>query len=125
MVDDHSVADYFEVAVNAAAKITELKSPEVAKDIANQIVNKKININDTVPAQLVQQILQSRKAPSISSEDLDKIITDILAKNPKAVTDYKNGNEPALMYLVGQVKKTLPSAPVSEVINKIKSYFKE
>ncbi len=36
---------------------------------------------------------------------MDRIIEDVVAKNPKSVEDYKSGKENAVMFLVGQVMK--------------------
>lgn len=77
------------------------------KTIANWLVNKKINIDETLPAKLIEQIVTSTKKEEIPEEELKKVIEDVIAQNSKAVEDYKNGKEQSLMFLVGQVMRTI------------------
>ncbi len=54
---------------------------------------------------------------------LEKVIADILAKNPKAVSDYKSGNKNVLQFLAGQVmgatRGTANPATVQEMLKKL------
>ena len=110
LVESRKRSDYFEEAVkatldtgNQAIKLYQI-SP---KAIANWIINKKVDVACVTPAQLLDQIVQATATTSVSDEDLEKIINQVLAENPKAVEDYKNGREQALLYLLGNVRKKL------------------
>lgn len=96
------LADYFEQAVSLAQK--EDISP---KQLANYIINKKIDINSTDITLLVQQTKQSNQTVVVDEDKLNKVIDDIIKNNKKAVSDYKNGKEIVIMYLVGQVMKEI------------------
>jgi aspartyl-tRNA(Asn)/glutamyl-tRNA(Gln) amidotransferase subunit B len=38
-----------------------------------------------------------------TEKELEKIVKDVISKNPKPVEDFKKGKENALQYLAGQV----------------------
>ncbi|MBI3985107.1 MAG: Asp-tRNA(Asn)/Glu-tRNA(Gln) amidotransferase subunit GatB [Candidatus Levybacteria bacterium] len=94
------LADYFEEAVKLDKAVTP-------KQIANHIINKKVNINNVFPAKLIAEILSSSKIEDVSREDLIKIIKEVLAKNPKIRADYALGNESVLQFAIGQVMYVL------------------
>jgi aspartyl-tRNA(Asn)/glutamyl-tRNA(Gln) amidotransferase subunit B len=92
-----ALANYFEQAVkDAQGKIT-------AKQIANQIINKKINIDEVLPAKLVEDIIASSRTDEISIDELKKIVQKVLADNPKVAEEFKNGKESVLQFAIGQV----------------------
>ena len=90
------LAEYFEEA-------TKLDKNVTPKQIANYIINKKININDVLPVKLIEEILSISKVEEVSEEELRKIIKEVLTKNPKISEDYKNGHENVLQFIIGQV----------------------
>lgn len=98
-----TLADYFEETVKAGE---DLKLS--AKQIANHLINRKINIDEVLPAQLVQSIKKALSVIQIDENELNKIIEEVLNGNKDAVSDYKNGKENAIMFLVGQVMRRLP-----------------
>ena len=100
---EKSLADYFEKAV-ADGKKFDIES----KKIANYIINKKPNIEEVLPAQLIQNIAKSSQVASVDERKLSEIIDKVLKENPKAVEDYKKGHENVIMFLVGQVMRTFP-----------------
>jgi aspartyl-tRNA(Asn)/glutamyl-tRNA(Gln) amidotransferase subunit B len=97
---EKTVIDYFEETVKAGinAEITP-------KEIANYIINKKPNLDEALPAQLIIQIKSGKQIFSITNEELEKIALEVINANEKAVSDYKNGQENAIMFLVGQVMR--------------------
>ena len=97
LTDTRQLADYFEECV----KINKIP----AKKLANWIINKKVDIDNVLPATLVKSILAATAVSSISDEDLDKAVKTVLVAQPKAVEDYKKGKEQALGFLLGQVMK--------------------
>jgi aspartyl-tRNA(Asn)/glutamyl-tRNA(Gln) amidotransferase subunit B len=97
---DSDMARYFEEAVNVG------KEFEITpKQIANYIINKKPDINEVLPAALVQNIVQSTKIADIDEGKLNEIIDKVISENSKAVEDFKSGKETVIMYLVGQVMR--------------------
>lgn len=100
---EKTMADYFEEAVNAGKKF------EITpKQIANFIINKKPNIDELLPAQLIQSIVQSTKVTDVDEVKLNEIIDKVLNEQPKAVEDFKSGKETVIMFLVGQVMRQFP-----------------
>ncbi|MEX2007619.1 MAG: Asp-tRNA(Asn)/Glu-tRNA(Gln) amidotransferase subunit GatB [Candidatus Levyibacteriota bacterium] len=93
------LADYFEEAIGL--------EKATAKQIANAIINKKINIEEILPAKLIEMIQEEAKVEEVSSGDLSKIVSEVLSENEKAVKEYKAGKEPALQFLIGQTMKKI------------------
>lgn len=96
------MADYFEEAVKIG-KSNNLN----AKQIANFIINRKQDINNILPAKLIENILEATKTEKVSETELEKIANEVLSKNPQAILDYKNGKENAIMFLIGQVMRQI------------------
>jgi len=100
---DSDTARYFENAVNDG------KEFEISpKQIANFIINKKPDINELLPAALIQRIAQATKVSDVDEGKLNEIIDKVISENEKAVTDFKNGKETVIMFLVGQVMRQFP-----------------
>ena len=111
---EKNLADYYEDAVKVG------KTHEVsAKQIANYIINRKPDIEEVLPAQLIQKIIQSSTVTKIDEGELDKTINEVIKNNEKAVSDYKNGKEQAIMFLVGQVLRKIPNLDANLVKEKI------
>ncbi|MGB9706957.1 MAG: Asp-tRNA(Asn)/Glu-tRNA(Gln) amidotransferase subunit GatB [Microgenomates group bacterium] len=111
---ERQTADYFEKAVKLGKD--KIKPPQ----IANVIINRKINISRTSPAQLIKNLLKKQKIAKIGSRQLEKIITEVLKENQKAVGDYKKGKINAIQFLIGQVMaKTKGQANPEEAKEKI------
>jgi aspartyl-tRNA(Asn)/glutamyl-tRNA(Gln) amidotransferase subunit B len=101
---DKTVADYFEEAIQLAKKERVAVS---AKDLANAIINKKVDLVNTPPAGLVKAVLSAKQVVTIDEQELIAIIKKVLADNAKAVEDYKNGKQASLMFLLGQVMRAV------------------
>lgn len=84
--------------------------------LANWIINKKVPIDDVLPAALVASML---KAQEVVDVPLD-LIAKVVVENSKAVADYKAGKEQSLMYLMGQVKRQVPKGDASQIIGMLK-----
>jgi aspartyl-tRNA(Asn)/glutamyl-tRNA(Gln) amidotransferase subunit B len=96
-----ALANYFEKAVNdAQGKVT-------AKQIANHIINKKIDADGILPAKLIEDILQASKTEEINVDELKTIVQKVLADNPKVVEEFKNGKESVIQFAIGQVMYTI------------------
>jgi aspartyl-tRNA(Asn)/glutamyl-tRNA(Gln) amidotransferase subunit B len=95
---DKETADYFEKAVLDGKKFNL-----TPKNIADFIINQKINPEDTLPVELIKQIISSKQVVSLTDEALGKIISNVIKINAKAVEDYKKGKTNVIMFLIGQV----------------------
>ncbi|MDO8460822.1 MAG: Asp-tRNA(Asn)/Glu-tRNA(Gln) amidotransferase subunit GatB [bacterium] len=100
---EKALADYFETAVRHGA--IHLITP---KQIANAIINKKIDIEVVLPSELIQSIITSSQTIQIDEEELKEAINKLLKENQKAVVDYKAGKKGVLMFLVGQTMRKFP-----------------
>ncbi|MDP2585308.1 MAG: Asp-tRNA(Asn)/Glu-tRNA(Gln) amidotransferase subunit GatB [Candidatus Levybacteria bacterium] len=97
---EKEMADYFEESL----KVGNLHGIN-PKQIANTVINKKVDIDNILPAELVKNIVNFKKTDDIDDNELRKIINKIIKENQKAVNDYKSGKENAIMFLIGQVLK--------------------
>jgi aspartyl-tRNA(Asn)/glutamyl-tRNA(Gln) amidotransferase subunit B len=114
LTDTKELADYFEECVKLGVV--------PAKKLANWIINKKVDIENILPAQFVTSIIKATTVPSVSDEELEYMVQQAIQENPKAVGDYKKGKEQAFGFLVGQImKKTQGSVSVQLVKNKMKT----
>lgn len=117
---EKALADFFEEAIKLGTK--ENLKP---KAIANHIINKKIDYAKTTPADLIKQIAAGKQIVQVDEGELNKIISEVIDENEKAVTDYKNGKEASLMFLLGQVMKKLgKKVDVKIVLENIKNQVK-
>lgn len=99
---ERPLADYFEEAVKIGKEFSV-----TPKEIANTIINKKIDAASVLPATLVKNIVGSKRTVQVDEKELEKVIKEVLAENTKAVDDYKNGKEASLMFLLGQVMRKI------------------
>ena len=120
---EKETSDYFEESVTVGKKYNV--NP---KTIANFIINKKINSQNTLPAQLIKSIISSSAYVMIDEEKIKKIVEEVLRENPKAKRDYKIGKTQALQFLIGKTmaklkKKTEPKI-IIDIINKLIQHSK-
>lgn len=74
-------------------------------EIANQIINKKVDVSNLTPELTLEKILSGKNKTNLPEEELNAIIRQVLAENPKAVEEYKNGKLNVIEFLVGQVAR--------------------
>ncbi|HUS60117.1 MAG TPA: Asp-tRNA(Asn)/Glu-tRNA(Gln) amidotransferase subunit GatB [Nevskiaceae bacterium] len=79
------------------------------KDIANVIINKRVDIKKISPDQLVKILIAQKTKPKISQQKIIKIIKHVLKTNPKVIEEYKRGKETVVEFLVGQVMRQTKS----------------
>jgi aspartyl-tRNA(Asn)/glutamyl-tRNA(Gln) amidotransferase subunit B len=97
---EKDIAAYFEQAVADGIKLKV-----TPKEIANFIINQKIDSKTTVSAELIKKIIDAKQKVTLGNDELNKIIDSVLSKNVNAVTDYKKGKINAIMFLLGQVMR--------------------
>ncbi len=122
------LAQYYEEAISQMNKIQiinkQINKQISNKQIANLIINKKVDVSKKNPGQLVTLIISSQKKSTISDEELKEIVEKIIKDNPKAVNDYKNGKQVALMFLVGcAMRETKGQTEVGKVQEILKEFL--
>lgn len=96
---NRALAEFYEQAViDGIGKVT-------TKEIANVIINKKVDYEKLVPADLIKMLIDGKKKDEIDPSELITIISEVLSANQKAVEEYKAGKETVLMFLLGQVMR--------------------
>ncbi len=118
LTESRALAEYYEEGLRV---LIATKEPLTAKDLANWLINKKVNIDEIVPAQLVESLVIAKKVVAISDEDVYKVIDAVLLDNPKAVADYKAGKEPVIMFLMGKCRGLLPKVDTAIIIKLLRS----
>jgi aspartyl-tRNA(Asn)/glutamyl-tRNA(Gln) amidotransferase subunit B len=99
LTENLSISEYFETAVDAGSKTV------TPKQIANHMINKKVNIDDVFPAKMIEEIILSSKTNDIDEGELRVIIQKILTDNPRIADDFKKGKENVLQFAIGQVMR--------------------
>ncbi|HZJ18310.1 MAG TPA: Asp-tRNA(Asn)/Glu-tRNA(Gln) amidotransferase subunit GatB [Patescibacteria group bacterium] len=107
-------ADFFEETVKLSKK-----HDISGKKIANEIINKKINILEILPAKLIQTILNSNKKTVIDEIELITSINKVLKENSKAVADYKSGKIQVIGFLIGSIIKDIGKPIDTYIIKEI------
>ena len=109
--EEKKLAEFFEDAVEHGRK-----HGVDAKQIANFIINTRINIEEVLPAQVVEEIHGRGIGVIGDIGEIEKLAKQAIRENPKAVEDYKQsllssgdeskkGNPNALQVLVGGVMR--------------------
>lgn len=79
-----------------------------AKEAVNTVLNATESVLVSIkanPKAFVENLKQEKSEVVDSEEVLIEIVKDIINQNPKSVKDYKNGNENAINFLLGQVMR--------------------
>ncbi len=113
------LAEYFEIA----ASLGQQKGVEI-KALANAIINKKIDWQETTVEVLVKQLSAANRQPVLSSQLLSAAIEQVVKDNPKPVTDFKKGQSGAIEFLLGMVmKQTKGQANPNQVREELIKYL--
>ena len=102
------------------AKLIELTDQKVINSSVAKEVFEAVFDEDIDPESYVEE----HGLKTVQDEDaLKKTLQEILASNPQSVTDYKNGKQKALGFLVGQTMKAMKGkadpASVNELLRKM------
>ncbi|EKD91422.1 MAG: hypothetical protein ACD_30C00009G0001, partial [uncultured bacterium] len=117
---DKNTADFFEAAVEYGKKVGI-----EAKDIANYIINNKLDLVDTSTEQIVDDI-KAKKANMVDDDQiLETLAKEAIKEDPDAVEKYSAGKTGVIMSLVGAVMKKSQgkanAAKVKEILEKLLS----
>ncbi len=119
LVKDRKTAEYFDEAADIAFR-NEIKR----KEVANYIINKKVDINKTLPAELIKIIIESKKAVAVDDKKLKEAIKKVIDENQKAISDYKSGKIQVIGFLIGKVKQHFPKADANQVKTALEKHLK-
>jgi len=65
-------------------------------------------------------IIEEKGLVQITDEaEIEKIIKEVISKNPKAVEDFKSGKENAFQFLIGQIMAATKGKANPQLVNKI------
>ncbi|MBI3485667.1 Asp-tRNA(Asn)/Glu-tRNA(Gln) amidotransferase subunit GatB [Candidatus Daviesbacteria bacterium] len=111
LTEDKDLAGFFEQLVELGKKEGVL-----AKDIANYVVNQKIDLLNDSPQQIIDDI-KAKKTNLISDDSqLEKVAKEVISENPQMVETYKKGKVTIIQALIGVVmKKTAGKADATKV----------
>lgn len=112
LTETRAKADFFEKAV-AIGGVS-------SKAIANRMINRKIDVLGTQPAEFVNALRKESQKTAVPTETYEAVITEVINSNPKAVEDYRAGKQTALMFLLGQARRKNGSLDPREVIAGLK-----
>ncbi len=123
ITDNLDVANFFETAVTDLKKVG--KTTATSADLANAIINKKIDLEKATPAELVTKVLASQKSVVlVSTEEIDQAITEILAKYPEEVRQYRAGKSGLIGYFMGLCIKILPGVDKPTLMQHLQTKLK-
>ena len=100
LVAKQEVTGYFEKAAQEASK-----QKIDFKDVANMIINKRIDFEKLQPQELVEFLVKKKAANKISQAILEEKVILVIKNNPQAVKEFKKGKQTVVEFLVGQVMK--------------------
>lgn len=104
-LDEHNFADLVKL----------IDSGEISSKMGKEVLNDLINDGGKV-----SDILEKKGLKQISDEDaIRDLVRGVLDTNQSVVTDFKNGNERAMKYLIGQVMKESKGQANPKVLNDI------
>lgn len=100
LTEDKNTAERFEEMAAQAQK-----EGLTAKLLANEIINKKVNIAEIDPAQLISDI-KAKKASVVNDEgQIETWVKEVINENLSLVEQYKAGKVTVLQALIGQVMR--------------------
>ncbi len=102
IVSDMDRSVYFDKAVELGKK-----DGIPAKVIAGAMINQHLDKEFEEPAGMIRKLLELTKRTYAEGKDVKDAITSVIAKEDKAVWDYKKGKTQVIGFLVGQVQKIL------------------
>ena len=110
---DKGMADYFEQAVREGEN-----AGVEAKAIASYIINKKPNLEGMDTTSLVKKIKDENTVESFDEEKLKTGIQKVMDQNKGIVDEYKSGKVQVLGFLIGAVRREIPTASDMDQIRK-------
>lgn len=97
--EDKNLANFFEQVVEQG------KGKLAAQDIANYLVNRKPDIKTVLPTQIIEELMGQKVGVIGDLGEIEKLVKQAIKENPKAVEDFKAGNQNAIQVLIGAVMR--------------------
>ncbi len=103
-------------------------SPKMLTDMIRMIGDGRIstNIAKTVFAEMAETGKSPEKVveekgllPITDAGEVERLIEEVMAENPKPVEDYRSGKKAAMGFLIGQVMKAVRGKADAQLVNKI------
>lgn len=104
---------YFENAVKLGDKYNISSN-----QIADVMVNKKLDTLFTEPSELITKLVKISSTTCASEKDMIIAVEKVIEENSKAVRDYQQGKGQVIGFLIGQVRKLLKGKGEAEKIKK-------
>ena len=132
--DTRKVSNWILVELGALLNQANLEIDECAVTPRHLIDLLKLMDKGTISGKMAKDIFKESfdtgKLPSVIVEDkglvqltdedaIGKIVEQVLAENPKAIEDYKNGQERVVGFLVGQVMRLTQGKASPDAVNRI------
>ncbi|QQG43399.1 MAG: Asp-tRNA(Asn)/Glu-tRNA(Gln) amidotransferase subunit GatB [Candidatus Daviesbacteria bacterium] len=96
LIESSELSEFYERAVEVG------RSHHIdPKIIANFIINRKINIEETAPTEIIEQILESKAGIVEDPGQIEGLAAEVISENPQIAADFKKGKETALQALIG------------------------
>lgn len=119
-VKDDSMASLFEIIYAKAEKSELVKFSSWAQQIANAIINKKIDGSKS-PDEILQAIIEMNTPKEVDTNTIETIINDVLEQNKDKMSNLDdNEKQKILMFLVGQVRYKCDEKKIAFEFNEIK-----
>lgn len=115
---DARLSTYFEHVCKhlfAGHKKEEFDGKNMYEIIANLLINKRLD-SDLPVDEFVVKALSSIKPIATDDFELMKVIGEVISENNEAVSNYKAGNTNSIMFLVGQVMKSMHGKADAQIV---------
>lgn len=110
LAENKELADYFEKAAT---------DKTMAKQVANWIINKKVDTSNVEPTEVIA-LIKSSKATGVV--DI-KVIEQVLSENPGIVESYKAGKTGVIGFLMSKIVAITPDVDKAELMTVLKQYL--
>lgn len=115
LTETKELADYFESVKRKAESVKEIS----VKDIANWLLNKRIDITKVSPEELLKQISVGKIKIAIDPGKLDQAVDAVIKNNPGPLAQYKSGKTGVIMFFVGQIMREFKGQADAGVIKNL------
>lgn len=100
LTEEKSLADFYEEVVSVGGR-----QGITSQEIANIIVNKRIDFQNLSPTEFVKKIVESKTKFVLDEEKISLLVEEVLRENPKIIEDYKKGKVQVIDFLIGLIQK--------------------
>lgn len=115
LVESKEQAEYFESCISLA-QANDAYKQITTSTIANTLINRKMDQTMISPSSFLDELLHKQLVKEVDSALLEKVIRSVVAEQSSAVETYKKGKTSIIMFLVGQVLRTLEGKGDAQII---------